>query len=162
MAEAEERAHVVAEARRWIGTPYHNGADVRGAGVDCGMLIVRVFVDCGLTPPFDPRPYPPDWHLHRGEEKYLGFIFAHCVEVDVPEAGDIVVFKYGRCYSHGGIVTGRKGDSLDIVHAFWSAKIVLEEDASRNLELADPRRVRRFFSYWAHARAPAGPRSAAT
>ena len=39
------------------------------------MLLVRVFVDTGLCPPFDPRPYPVDWHLHRSEERYLGFIF---------------------------------------------------------------------------------------
>ena len=53
MTEAEQRAAVAAEARKWILTPYHHGADIRGAGVDCGMLIVRVFVDLGLTPPFD-------------------------------------------------------------------------------------------------------------
>jgi cell wall-associated NlpC family hydrolase len=163
MTEAEQRAAVIAEARRWIGTPYHNGADVRGAGVDCGMLIVRVFVDTGLTPPFDPRPYPPDWHLHRGEEKYLGFIFAHCAEVTQPEPGDVVVFRYGRCYSHGGIVTqAQKGESLSIVHAFWPARIVMEEDISHNLELADPARKRRCFSYWAkqerQVEMPIGPR----
>ena len=71
--ELDERNRVVAEARKWILTPYHNGADVRGAGVDCGMLIVRVFVDLGLVPPFDPRPYDPDWMLHRDDEKYLRF-----------------------------------------------------------------------------------------
>jgi hypothetical protein len=175
--EAGQRDSIVAEARRWIGTPYHNGADVRGAGVDCGMLIVRVFVDTGLTPAFDPRPYPPDWHLHRGEEKYLGFIFDHCIEVDVPGPGDVVVFRYGRCYSHGGIVTiagdpsqqrdrkagdGRPGeaDPLTIVHAFWPAQIVMEEDVMKNLDLADPARARRFFSYWAKARPAAAQRMA--
>ena len=79
---ARERDRIIAEARRWIDTPYHNGADIRGAGVDCGMLIVRVFVDTGLCAPFDPRPYPPDWHLHRGDERYLGFVFDRCAEVD--------------------------------------------------------------------------------
>ena len=103
---ASERPRVVAEARRWIGTPYHPAADVLGAGVDCGMLIVRVFVDTGLVPPFDPRPYPPDWHLHRSEERYLGFVFDRCHEVPVADAapGDVIVFRYGRCHAHGGIV----------------------------------------------------------
>jgi cell wall-associated NlpC family hydrolase len=49
-SEAAQRATVVAEARSWIRTPYHNCADVKGAGVDCGMLLVRVFVDTGLMP----------------------------------------------------------------------------------------------------------------
>ena len=41
------REKIVAEARSWIGTPYHNCADIKGVGVDCGMLLVRVFVDLG-------------------------------------------------------------------------------------------------------------------
>ena len=97
---------VVAEARSWIGTPYHNCADIKGVGVDCGMLLVRVFVDTGLCQPFDPRPYPIDWHLHRSEERYLGFIFDARREIAEPQPGDVMVLRYGRCYSHGGMVTG--------------------------------------------------------
>ena len=69
------RAAVVAEARSWIGTPYHHAADVKGHGVDCAMLLVRVYCDLGLIEPFDPRPYTRDWFLHRSEERYLGFLF---------------------------------------------------------------------------------------
>jgi NlpC/P60 family putative phage cell wall peptidase len=143
---SQQRHRVVAEARRWIGTPYHNCADLRGIGVDCGMLIVRVFVDCGLCDPFDPRPYPPDWHLHRSDERYLGFVFDRCREVDQAQPGDVMVFRYGRCYSHGAIVT--RAAPLTIVHAFWSARVVLEEELARNAQLADPARRRRAFSYW--------------
>lgn len=152
MMEAEERARVVAEARKWICTPYHNCADRRGVGVDCGMLIVRTFVDTGLCPPFDPRPYPPDWHLHRGEERYLGFVFDRCAEVSTAQPGDVMVFRYGRCYSHGGIVTGVA--PLRLVHAFWPAKAVVEEDLGRNVQLSDPARAPRFFSYWKKASSP--------
>ena len=109
-SKAEQRAIVVAEARKWIRTPYHSGADVLGAGVHCGMLLVRVFVDTGLVAPFEPRPYPEDWHLHRSGERYLGFVVDRCQEVSDPEAGDVVVFKYGRCFSHGGIVTRSEPD----------------------------------------------------
>ena len=49
------REKIVAEARSWIGTPYHNCADIKGVGVDCGMLLVRVYVDTGVVPPFDHR-----------------------------------------------------------------------------------------------------------
>ena len=82
--EAAQRAAVVAEARKWIGTPYQSAQDVRGCAVDCGMLLIRAFVDAGLVEPFDPRPYPPDWHLHRSEEKYLGFVGALCAPVTTP------------------------------------------------------------------------------
>ncbi len=151
MTESEARAAIVAEARRWIATPYHNCADVRGAGIDCGMLLVRVFVDLGLMPPVDPRPYASDWHLHRGEERYLGHLQKHFVEANTPDAGDVIVFRYGRCYSHGGIVT--LAQPLTLVHAYWPTRMVLEEELSRNAELADPARERRFFSIWPKAAA---------
>ena len=146
-----QRLAVVAEARRWIGTPYHPCADVRGHGVDCGMLIVRVFVDSGLVPAFDPRPYPPDWHLHHGEEKYLGFVFDRCKEIPIADAapGDVVVFRSGRCHAHGAIGTAPK--PLTILHAFSPAKAVIEEAVDRNATLGHAKREPRAFSFWAAA-----------
>ncbi len=141
-----ERARVVAEARRWIGTPYHPCADLLGVGVDCGMLLVRVFVDAGLCAAFDPRPYPADWHLHRSEERYLGFVLARCRACAAPRQGDVAVFRYGRCYAHGGVVSGL--DPLVIVHAFSPAGCVLEERVEANATLCDPARAPRFFTPW--------------
>ncbi len=145
-SEHIERASVVAEARKWIGTRYHACADVRGAGVDCGMLLVRVFVDTGLLAPFDPRPYPEDWHLHRGEERYLSFAADRFREVSCPGPGDIIVFKYGRTFSHGAIVTGV--NPIRIVHAFQPSRAVIEEEMQTNQQLLEPKRPRRFFSLW--------------
>ena len=55
-SEGAERVAVVAAARSWLGTPYHHAADVKGrkGGVDCAMLLVRVYCDLGLVEPFDP------------------------------------------------------------------------------------------------------------
>ncbi len=145
--EMEQRARVVAEARSWIGTPYHNCGDLKGIGVDCGMLIVRVFVDSRLCAPFDPRPYSADWHLHRSEEKYLGFVLARSTETSAPLAGDIAVFRWGRCYSHGGIISCPQ--PLTIVHAYHPARRVIEEEIRNNVALADPQRTAKFFSVWA-------------
>ena len=144
--EADQRDRIVREARSWVGTPYHAQADIKGAGVDCGMLLVRVFVDCGLVPPFDPRPYADDWYLHRAEERYLGFIFDRTKEVTAPSPGDVMVFRYGRCYAHGGVVTGV--NPLTIVHAFQPARAVVEEDVARNVALRRPARRPKFFSLW--------------
>jgi cell wall-associated NlpC family hydrolase len=146
MQEFCARKKVVAEARRWIGTPYHPCADLHGVGVDCGMLLVRVFVDAGLCAAFDPRPYAPDWHLHRGEERYLGFVFERCQERTAPLPGDIAVFRYGRCYAHGGLVTNEA--PLTIVHAFSPTGCVLEEPVAANAVLNDPARMPKFFSPW--------------
>ncbi len=146
-AEISQRAAIVSEARSWVGTPYHHQADVKGAGVDCGMLLVRVFVDSGMCEPFDPRPYADDWYLHRAEEKYLGFVFDRTRQVQDAQPGDVIVFKYGRCYSHGGIVIAR--NPLRIVHAYQPARVVLEETVAHNLALSSPLRVPKIFSYWA-------------
>ena len=109
------RAAIVAEATTWLGTPYHHCADVKGAGVDCAMLLVRVYAACGLTPPgFDPRPYSPQWHLHRGEELYLQWLqVAQALPTNTPQAGDIAIWKFGRTYSHAGVL---KNDS-EVIHA---------------------------------------------
>lgn len=145
--EAYQREMVVAEARSWVGSPYHPKGDIKGGGVDCGMLLVRVFVDTGLCAPFDPRPYADDWYLHRSEERYLGFIFDRTKEVATPYPGDVMVFRYGRCYAHGGIVT--VASPLTIVHAFQPARAVVEEDVARNVPLSSPARHPKFFSLWA-------------
>jgi len=144
--DATERAAVVAAARSWVGTAYHHAADVKGAGCDCAMLLVRVFCDLGLVEPFDPRPYTRDWMLHRDDERYLGFLLANAHEVREPFAGDVVIFRFGRCFSHGGIVTNRK--PLVIVHAFAPARAVIEEDVERNAELRDRLNCAKFASLW--------------
>jgi cell wall-associated NlpC family hydrolase len=142
-----QRRAVVAEAQSWIMTPYHSQGDLKGVGVDCGMLLVRVFVDAGLCEPFDPRPYADDWMLHRSEEHYLGFVFDRTKEVPKPLPGDVMVFRFGRCYSHGGIVTCI--NPVTIIHAFKPVGCVIEDDVMSNTALCNPGRAPRFFSYWA-------------
>ena len=106
MDEAAARAAVVAAARAWIGTPYHHMADVKGVGVrlrdaaGARLLSISAWSSRSIR-----APIPRDWHLHRGEERYLGFLLARAREVAAPLPGDVVLFRYGRCFSHGGIVT---------------------------------------------------------
>ena len=150
MTEAEGRAAVVAAARAWIGTPYQHMADIKGAGVDCAMILVRVYCDLGLVEPFDPRPYTRDWMLHKSDEKYLGFLLARARIVKSPKAGDVILFRFGRCFAHGGIVT--VPDPLTILHAYAPYRGVVEEELSRNPELADRVATGAIFaSYWGSA-----------
>ena len=149
MTEDEGRAAVVAAARAWVGTPYQHMADVPGAGVDCAMILVRVFCDLGLVEPFDPRPYTRDWMIHRSEEKYLGFLLASARIVQEPKAGDVILFRFGRCFAHGGIVTST--DPLTILHAYAPYRCVVEEDLARNSELSERASGAVFASYWGAA-----------
>ena len=146
LAEPDSRARVVAAARAWIGTPYHHMADLHGVGVDCAMLLVRVFCDLGLVAPLDPRPYTRDWMLHRDDERYLGFVVASAREVEAPQPGDVMLLRVGRCYAHAGIVT--LPDPLTILHAFAPAARVLEEPVARNAQLARRIGAAKFFSHW--------------
>lgn len=117
------RPRVIAEARTWLNTPYHHLADVKGVGVDCAMLLVSVYKATGLVPAgLDPRPYVPDWHLHRGEEKFLGWLAQHGTPVERPQPGDVAVWRFGRTYSHGAIVVDAQGG---IVHAYKDASSVV-------------------------------------
>lgn len=115
------RAAVVAEAKTWIGTPFHHSARVKGAGVDCLMLLAEVYERAGVTaerinPPF----YVPDWHLHRDAEQYMEGLLRYARPVEVPESGDIALFQFGRTYSHGAIVT----QWPKLIHAYWSIGVV--------------------------------------
>ena len=103
--EALLRAKIIKEANSWLGTPYVQQGDVKGAGVDCSMLLVRCWVDAGITRRFDPRPYPANWHMHHSEERYLEWMNTLAHEVQEPKPGDVVLFMFGRCYSHAGILT---------------------------------------------------------
>jgi cell wall-associated NlpC family hydrolase len=72
-----ERAAVVAEARAWLRTPYHHMGRVKGAGVDCATLLAEIYARAGVVPAVAIPFYPPDWHLHRDAERYLGFVLEH-------------------------------------------------------------------------------------
>jgi cell wall-associated NlpC family hydrolase len=148
MSGPGQREAVAAEARTWLGTPYHHAADVKGrmGGVDCAMLLVRVYCDLGLVEKFDPRPYTKDWFLHRNEERYLGQLLGRSKAVRSPGLGDVVVFKIGRCYAHAGIVSGL--DPLAIIHAFAGARCVVEDVIERNAELSARMKIAKFSSYW--------------
>jgi hypothetical protein len=110
---------LIAAGRSWIGTPYHHMARVKGHGVDCGQILIAAHVEAGLADDFDPGYYTMDWHLHRSEERYLGFVETHLERVDAgagdapprvrptwsPSPGSVVVFRIGRTFSHGGLVS---------------------------------------------------------
>lgn len=153
------REKVAAAARSWVGTPYHHMAAVKGHGTDCGMMIIRSFSEAGCIEDYNPEPYTPEWCLHRDEEKYLEEVAKHLTETDIvdgnptamqriaegwqPGLGDVLVWRVGRTFSHGAIVTGWP----NVVHAYFPSGIV-EEVALPHTPMADrPMRVFTFAGY---------------
>ncbi len=139
------REEVVAEAMSWIGTKYHHAARVKGAGVDCGQLLAAVYEAAGVIPHVQPEPYPSDWHCHRSEERYLAHVeaFAHRIG-GPPLPGDLVLYRFGRCISHGAIVVSWPR----VLHAYVGQGVILD-DAVANQALAS--RQVGFWSLWSEA-----------
>ena len=123
----EQRAAIVHDARAWLGTPYHHEADVLGSGVDCAMILVRLYCDSGLVPMVDPRPYPAQWMMHRSEERYLKWFTDYAHRVEHGGLGDVMLFKYGRTISHSGIIVG---DGLMVHAARINNRVELTETQS--------------------------------
>lgn len=134
------RSLVVAAARGWIGTPYHHRARLKNAGVDCGQILIAVYSEVGLIEEFDPESYPADWMMHKNQERYLKNIETYAKKVSrEPRPGDIALFRFGRCISHGGIVT----EWPSLVHAYKPAGMVIEENIETNFDLKN-----RFVGTW--------------
>src|SRR3954471_23995131 len=116
------RAVVVKEAESWIGTPFHHAARVKGAGIDCLMLLAVVYEHAGVVARIEPPFYVPDWHLHRDAERYMEGLLRYARPIEAPPlAGDIALFRFGRTFSHGAIVTNWPR----LVHAYWNIGVVL-------------------------------------
>lgn len=114
------REAAVQEALTWLRTPYHHMARVKGAGCDCATLLLEVYHTIGAIPEIDIGYYPQDWHFHRNDERYLGWIKKYAKQVDVPQKGDIALFRFGRCVSHGAIVT----DWPNVIHSYHKQGVI--------------------------------------
>lgn len=119
-AHAEQRAAIVREALSWLGTPYAHHGRLKGVGVDCLMLLAEVYERTGFAAHVEPGVYPHDWHLHRDEERYsqgLASYLRQLGEGEQPGLGDIGLFRFGRTFSHSGIVV-EPGPQPQLIHAF--------------------------------------------
>ena len=137
MSEQEERDRMVEEALTWVGTKYENRGRVKGkaGGVDCLTLLLEVAERSGITGHIPTPKYPPDWHMHREDPRYLTGVLQFCKEVDPPpirepKPGDVVLWKFGLSYSHGGIVIAWPV----VIHAY-NGRSVGKDDASRSSHL---------------------------
>jgi cell wall-associated NlpC family hydrolase len=149
VTEQEMRDRLDAVARTFVGTPFHDHGEVKGAGVDCATFLKVVAQEAGVVAPFTLDHYSPQFFLHQSEERYIGWVTKFAREITQEEAkpGDIVLYKVkgGLCYAHGALVV--KPGWPTIIHAHFAAKCVRRDDGMR------PRLGSRvvgikFFSLW--------------
>lgn len=107
------RETVVSLAQGFLGTPYVPRGMCPGLALDCGTLLWHVYREIIPLPAF-PADYPADWALHTVDTRYLDWIAPFVQEVARPVRGGISVWKYGRSFSHGGIVVDKK----HVIHAW--------------------------------------------
>lgn len=148
MTESEGRSAIVAEAKTWIGTPFFHAARIKGrrGGVDCGQIIAACYENVGLTKPITTGSYAYQHHMHSSREDYVTQLLAYTVEIDEKSAkvADIVLYKCGRTFSHGGIliedwpgllIHSRTGVGVEYAHGMKNGFLKGRE--------------KRFFSFWA-------------
>jgi len=113
---------LIAEARRWLGTPFrHQGRT--GDGLDCvGLLVV---IARGLDLPH----HDVTGYTRRAEGMgFLDHFHAHLVEIapGIARAGDVLVFVETAYPCHTGLMSSHRG-AAHLIHAHALRGRVIEE-----------------------------------
>jgi NlpC/P60 family putative phage cell wall peptidase len=125
-------ARIVKATRRWIGTPYHDQASVRGVGCDCLGLLRGVWRDIVGPEPIPIPPYGRDWGETGPVEVLAEAARVAMIELDVADArtGDVVLFRMrsGAIAKHCGILSGkdRSGRPHRFIHAYERTGVIEE------------------------------------
>ena len=117
------RDDIVAETRRWLGTPYHHQASLVGVGADCLGLVRGVWRALHGAEAEAVPAYSRDWAEATGAETMLAAARRHLREIDrtVARRGDVVIFRYRprAVAKHIGILT----DPACMIHAIEGAAV---------------------------------------
>ena len=118
---------IVAEARRWIGTPYVHQASACGAGTDCLGLLRGVWRGLYGCEPCALPAYTPDWSEPQGDEVLWrglsGVLLGKAIDDEAP--GDVILFRMRdrAVAKHLGLQT-RIGAKARFLHAYSGHAVV--------------------------------------
>ena len=138
-----EHSDVIAEARSWLGTPYHHQQCAKGHGVDCARLVEGVGVALGLMPHLTSElvrysRLPNPHQMRRVLEMYMleipsdeavyGDVFWMCWRPGVPQHLGFFSDHLGggMIHAHGesGFVveTALSAHTRSQIHGWWRYK----------------------------------------
>ncbi len=117
---------VIAAARRWLGTPYHDQASLCGVGCDCLGLARGVWRDLVGAEPHAIPPYSRDWGETGVREVLADGARAMMIEIPVGQIGPgaLVLFRMTprAIAKHVGILTSPN----HFIHAYDRLGVIEE------------------------------------
>jgi NlpC/P60 family putative phage cell wall peptidase len=118
---------VIAAARHWLGTPYHDQASLRGVGCDCLGLVRGVWRDLYGPEPMPIPPYSRDWGETGTREPLAEASRTVMLEMPVTEMtpGALILFwmRAGAVAKHCGILTAPDR----FVHSYERTGVIEEQ-----------------------------------
>lgn len=118
------RTDILAEAVRWIGTPYCHQASKCGVGADCLGLIVGIWNALDTQPLKLARRDQRSWAQHADGEPLLDGLRERLIERPLAEAvpGDVHALRWRKRWpaSHLAILM----DDGTIIHAYEGGRVV--------------------------------------
>ena len=125
MRPADPR-RVIAAARGWLGTPYHDQASVRGVGCDCLGLARGIWREVVGSETLPVPPYSRDWGESGSREVLADSAARVLIRIDPTDAGPgaVVLFRMraGAIVKHVGILAGP--DSF--IHSYERLGVIKE------------------------------------
>ena len=125
MIAADSEA-VIAAARSWLGTPYHDQASLRGVGCDCLGLARGVWRDLIGAEPQAIPPYSRDWGETGVREVLAEGARGMMIEIATAEIspGALVLFRMAprAIAKHVGILTAHDR----FIHAYDRLGVIEE------------------------------------
>ncbi len=126
------REAIVAQARGWIGTPFHHQGRIKGVGCDCLGLIVGVAAELNLTDEqglllsnYDQPNYSP-LPDGRGLRAAVSLHLRELSSAGEALDGDIPLIRFDADPQHVGILSTLPDGAQAIIHCYSNAGKVVE------------------------------------
>lgn len=135
------RSDVIAEARQWIGTPFHHQGYAKGVGTDCIGLVAGVGLALNIQ---GAKEWRDDASLHQyGRPPDPRFLLQTCARfldrIVAPEPADILLMSFEREPMHFAIMV----EPSRVVHALYGMGSVVEH----RIDSGWHSRIRGAYSY---------------